>query len=252
MDTVVSRGAGVKIQDCAASETFRPKMPMSERLHCEQELRAEFRRQAAQLPLYKPADSWEWYFLMQHYGVPTRLLDWTDGILIGLHFAISSRGGKNDSLGETDAAVYLLDPWLLDIGAFAKYRTEIEGVALSEWRETKPYLPLEMKSETLRPEIPLAIDPAHIAARVAAQRSHFTVFGRDLDGIRNLRVKIKRGEPEQDPLAKIIIDGTKIGSLKTELAICGVSEPTIFPDLEGLGRGLKQWWNSQCDYNSGT
>ena len=67
-----------------------------------------------------------------------------------------------------------------------------------------------------------------------------------------MRVKINRGEPEQDPLAKIIIDGTKIGSLKTELAICGVSEPTIFPDLEGLGRGLKQWWKSQCDYNSGT
>ena len=35
-----------------------------------------------------PESKWGWYQLMQHYGVPTRLLDWTHGYLIALYFSI--------------------------------------------------------------------------------------------------------------------------------------------------------------------
>jgi len=40
---------------------------------------------------WRPENKWEWYFLMQHYGAPTRLLDWSDGalVLVALYFALA-------------------------------------------------------------------------------------------------------------------------------------------------------------------
>ena len=45
----------------------------------EDEIREEFQTRAPILSDVEPANKWEWYFLMQHYGAPTRLLDWSDG-----------------------------------------------------------------------------------------------------------------------------------------------------------------------------
>src|SRR6185295_12115497 len=52
-------------------------------------------------------DDWEALFDMQHYGIPTRLLDWTDTLGIAVFFAATYNArfypGK-------DAAMFILDP----------------------------------------------------------------------------------------------------------------------------------------------
>ena len=62
-------------------------------LALEGELCDQFERCATQLLDVTPGEDWEWewYFLMQHHGVPTRLLDWSDGALIALHFAVRDK-----------------------------------------------------------------------------------------------------------------------------------------------------------------
>jgi hypothetical protein len=217
------------------------RMPrMGRFLYADQELRMEFRRRAAQLfPDVAPEQKWEWYFLMQHFGVPTRLLDWTDGALVGLYFAVRSRNSA-DSKG--DAAVYVLDPSWLNEKAMEARRLKYyyTGVALADWRQVQPYLPKEMESPRLNPELPVAIDPSHSSPRVAAQRSRFVIFGKDADGL------ISVAEPRDSRLCMIPVAGEEADAIRADLKISGISESTVFPDAEGLGRELQSYWFELC------
>ncbi|MGD1096105.1 MAG: FRG domain-containing protein [Bryobacteraceae bacterium] len=102
-----SRGAG-KSTWPLIPKLYRPRRTIKQLLSAEDEIREEFVRRAPGLTTHKPANAWEWYFLMQHYGSPTRLLDWTENPQIGLYFAVK------DSDGPHDAVVWVLDPWWLN------------------------------------------------------------------------------------------------------------------------------------------
>jgi len=85
---------------------------IQERLELENFVYEEFARCAPQLSdfhLDAEDRDWDLYFLMQHHGVPTRILDWTDGSLIALHFVVRDKPVPPES----DSLVYILDAdWL--------------------------------------------------------------------------------------------------------------------------------------------
>ena len=76
----------------------------------EHSLAAHFRLSAPTRHLKTPdlSDLPSWISLMQHFGLPTRLLDWTAAPLIALFFALDSE------VGTDDAAVWALVPSTLN------------------------------------------------------------------------------------------------------------------------------------------
>src|SRR4029078_9234530 len=56
--------------------------------------------------LSQNSDPWAHIFAMQHFGLHTRLLDWTETLGVAIYFALKSGSGN--------AAVWMLDPYALN------------------------------------------------------------------------------------------------------------------------------------------
>ncbi len=205
----------------------------------EDEIREDFIVRAPIFSEFKPAgdDDWEWYFLMQHYGAPTRLLDWTEGALLALYFAVK------DNPGHYDSAVSVLDPYRLNELAIGRHEVippSAQGVAKAHRSLVRRWLPTRFTGKRI-PKRPVAVFPTHVARRISTQRSCFTVHGRDFAGLDRL------AGLKKPILRKLIIPSFKVRSLRTELLRAGIDEATIFPDLDGLGRAVGARWTPDED-----
>ena len=183
-------------------------------------------------------DDWDTLFFMQHYGVPTRLLDWTENPLIALHFALMGAPKKPTKSGRTafgsNAVVWVLDPVAWNRHALRHVSFE-GGVLTPDDEALKGYKPIP-KFAGMHNQ-PVALYGAHNSARIVAQQGVFTIFGRDT---KPMETVFNLDDFPSRCLLRVMLPKGRISKLRASLLNHGVTESVVFPDLEGLARETRR------------
>lgn len=157
-----------------------------------------------------PDDTFECLALAQHYGLATRLLDWTSNPLVALFFAVESKLDK-------DGAVYCYLP--------SGYVDPDEDTMVKRADTKKRFC-----SRVLRYR-PRPFDP-----RILVQSGLFTYHPNPRDILTPQRVRGARLKlaPDGFDLAEFEVPKGAKNKFQGELASVGITRKTLFPDLEGL------------------
>lgn len=168
---------------------------------------------------FPAANDLELLTVMQHHGIPTRLLDWTENAFAALYFAVRQFEHLNDP---EDAIVWMLEPLQL-----AKIKG-CDGIPFSD-----PQL-------AGYGNLPLPFYPVHRSPRVTPQRGTFTVHPlAPQHALMKLALKEVR-DGGLSPLVGIRIRGNRRAFIRGALVgAFGQGEFTFFPDLDGLARELR-------------
>jgi hypothetical protein len=176
-------------------------------------------------------------FFMQHYSVPTRLLDWTGNPFIALYFALTrARLDSKTGKYEEDAAVWVLNPNAWNEKALSKLDWRGKGALALEDSAKKGYAPRKTSEHLdLRAmhEMPAAMHGIANSSRMFAQKGVFTIFGRKTEPME----KIFDDEGYvNESLTKLTIDKSEIKPLLSSVLSIGYTDSVSYPDLHGLAR----------------
>ncbi|GAB2690987.1 FRG domain-containing protein [Mucilaginibacter koreensis] len=182
-------------------------------LDVEQVLLQEFKRTNPLLiEAHQPMDDWDYLTLGQHFGLPTRLLDWSYNALTALWFATGHYDPEKES-AHPYSVVWILMPHEDD------FLAGIEHVHPFDVPVTK----------IVRPRI--------IKQRINNQSGVFSVPSSQ--EVVNKKA-MNETDSYQQKLIKVKIPCSKFLDIRTDMDTLGVNAYTIFPELEGLCTYL-QW-----------
>ena len=196
--------------------------------------------------------------LMQHYGIPTRILDVSLDSLQALFFALYiDPKSKKDDNGDAFVLVYEVPRksicnWHSDkvsvisnVAVYAHDNLDIRGISsnvetfntnnsihhlLHEIRAEKPYFRDEIIKEHL--ESIYCVHPLLDNPRIKAQQGALLIFG--IDGDKNHLATLESNKGPKIHLAKIRIPQYAKAHIREELNLLGKTVDVVYPDWNGV------------------
>jgi len=180
----------------------------------------KFKRKAPLKLDRNPDNELGWVQLARHYGLPTRLLDWTENSAIALYFACQAH--------EEDGLVFLFDPFDLNIRVDPEnpriFDANRDQDKIEEYLNLTGIIRRDGNYKTV------AINPVWNSERIIQQKGTFTLHGnRTKDFTQN----------EVSSLAAIPILSEYKKTILKDLEMIGVEEMSIFPEPEHTANYLK-------------
>lgn len=170
----------------------------------------EFKRSARPLLAFgQPQSDWDWLFVGQHHGLPTRLLDWTTNALVACYFACSGTRSEDDAI------------------VFAARSGEGGYLTRAELTQS----PFDIGRTGF-------VAPTALASRIVTQRGIFSVH-HDPPNPHSINDALKSRIDEFR-----ISKDEKSGILRV-LHEHGIDAQFLMADLDGLGKTLKWLYDNQ-------
>jgi hypothetical protein len=229
------RGAADIRHELKPSIFRHPNKKSIDKIHeLEKDLALIFEQRSPPFVTQNFRDEWDKLFFMQHYGIPTRLLDWTESPFIALYFALANCDRNKNGSPAHDAVFWMLDPASWNQSALSDISYS-GGVLNTDKEQVKSYSPDTSLEE--RKNLPIMVHGTHNSPRIVAQRGMFALFGKSTS---SMEVSYENNEFVSGALKRIIIKKGRRDKIAQALFRKGISDSTIYPDLQGLALEMRR------------
>lgn len=204
----------------------------------------DFRRRFHHYSYHTPErhDIAEWLSLMQHYGAPTRLLDWTYSPYVAIYFAVEKPRNHGCALWTLESAKYTSEYTIPRLGrdqveTFFNEEVRPELAAGPEQTKLAQYSLFQYLFRNPNPGLFL-VNPFRLSERSTIQQSVHLMPG---DVTRSFQENLNVHTADHDNLIKLHIhlDTSTRKQFLLNLHRMNINRSTLFPGLQGFAESLK-------------